>query len=41
MFTLAMAEDSHDDALRVKLLLDRCIDEGLSQMCLLSYENGR
>lgn len=41
MFTLAMAEDSHDDALRVKLLLDRCIDEGLSQICLRSYENGR
>ncbi|HIY84399.1 MAG TPA: LytTR family DNA-binding domain-containing protein [Candidatus Rubneribacter avistercoris] len=40
MFTIALAEDSRDDALRVRLLLDRYLDETTAAICLRSYGNG-
>ncbi|WP_417143874.1 LytR/AlgR family response regulator transcription factor [Raoultibacter massiliensis] len=41
MLILAMAEDSHEDALRVRLLLDRFLNENAIEACLRTFENGQ
>lgn len=41
MLTIAMAEDSRDDALRIRLFLDRFADESGTKTLLRCYDNGK